>query len=211
MGTLDTSESQNNFVILFLLGSSPRLSSYHGIWTQHDGSHLPGRKQKCTVFSESESSTDSWEHFSASGGGGHCRTVSYRQILLDEPSCRTEPWWVLYYIKSQLLESRYIPLLNFLTWSCAGRTKFLSINQTSSYNSHHWISTLLYSVVILFALFLLRKISPTKEMGILDHLTCLLRNLYAGQEATVRTDMNNRLVLNRKRSTSRLYIVTLLI
>ena len=26
-----------------------------------------------------------------------------------------------------------------------------------------------------------------KQMGILDHLTCLLRNLYAGQEATVRT------------------------
>ena len=26
-----------------------------------------------------------------------------------------------------------------------------------------------------------------KEMGILDHLTCLLRNLYAGQKATVRT------------------------
>ena len=26
-----------------------------------------------------------------------------------------------------------------------------------------------------------------KEMGITDHLTCLLRNLYAGQEATVRT------------------------
>ena len=26
-----------------------------------------------------------------------------------------------------------------------------------------------------------------KEMGILDHLTCLLRNLFAGQEATVRT------------------------
>ena len=25
-----------------------------------------------------------------------------------------------------------------------------------------------------------------KEMGILDHLTCLLKNLYAGQEATVR-------------------------
>ena len=27
-----------------------------------------------------------------------------------------------------------------------------------------------------------------KEMGIPDHLTCLLRNLYTGQEATVRTD-----------------------
>ena len=27
-----------------------------------------------------------------------------------------------------------------------------------------------------------------KEMGIPDHLTCLLRNLYAGQEASVRTE-----------------------
>ena len=27
-----------------------------------------------------------------------------------------------------------------------------------------------------------------KEMGIPDHLTCLLRNLYAGQEATVRSE-----------------------
>ena len=26
-----------------------------------------------------------------------------------------------------------------------------------------------------------------KEMGLPDHLTCLLRNLYAGQEGTVRT------------------------
>ena len=26
-----------------------------------------------------------------------------------------------------------------------------------------------------------------QEMGIPDHLTCILRNLYAGQEATVRT------------------------
>ena len=26
-----------------------------------------------------------------------------------------------------------------------------------------------------------------KEMGMPDHLTCLLRNLYAGQEATIRT------------------------
>ena len=50
-----------------------------------------------------------------------------------------------------------------------------------------------------------------KEMGIQDHLTCILRNLYAGQEETVRLDMNNRLVPNRKRSTPRLYIVTLLI
>ena len=31
-----------------------------------------------------------------------------------------------------------------------------------------------------------------KEMGIPDHLTCLLRNLDAGQEATVRTDMEQQ-------------------
>ena len=51
-----------------------------------------------------------------------------------------------------------------------------------------------------------------KEMGILDHLTCLLRNLYAGQEATVRTGHGTTDYFpNGKRSTSRLYIVTLLI
>ena len=50
-----------------------------------------------------------------------------------------------------------------------------------------------------------------KEMGIPDHLTCLLRNLYAGEEATVRTGHGTTDVPNRKRSTSRLYIVTLLI
>ena len=50
-----------------------------------------------------------------------------------------------------------------------------------------------------------------KEMGIPDHLTCLLRNLYAGQEASWNWTWNNRLVPNRKRSTSRLNIVTLLI
>ena len=31
-----------------------------------------------------------------------------------------------------------------------------------------------------------------KEMEILDNLTCLLRNLYAGQEATVRTSMEQQ-------------------
>ena len=49
------------------------------------------------------------------------------------------------------------------------------------------------------------------EMGILDHLTCLLRNLYAGQEATVRTGHGTTDVLNQKGNTSRLYIVALLI
>ena len=30
-----------------------------------------------------------------------------------------------------------------------------------------------------------------QEMGVPDHLTCLLRNLYAGQEATVTARWNN--------------------
>ena len=47
-------------------------------------------------------------------------------------------------------------------------------------------------------------------MGIPDHLTCLLRNLYAGQEAT-ELFMEQQTVPNWERSMSRLYIVTLLI
>ena len=50
-----------------------------------------------------------------------------------------------------------------------------------------------------------------KEMGIPDHLTGLLRYLYAGQEATVRSGHGTGLVQNRKSSMSKLYIVTLLI
>ena len=52
-----------------------------------------------------------------------------------------------------------------------------------------------------------------QELEILDHSTCLLRSLYAGQEATVKTGLGtmNKLVPNWERSPSRLYIVTLLI
>ena len=53
-----------------------------------------------------------------------------------------------------------------------------------------------------------------KEMGLPDHLTGLLRNLYAGQEATVRTGhrTTDRLqITNWEKSMSRLNIVTLLI
>ena len=51
-----------------------------------------------------------------------------------------------------------------------------------------------------------------KEMGIPDHLTCLLRNVYVDQEETVRTKHGTtKLVQNWERSTSRLHIVTLII
>ena len=39
-------------------------------------------------------------------------------------------------------------------------------------------------------------------MGIPDHLICVLRNLYAGQEETVRNRHGNGLVPNWERSTS---------
>ena len=52
-----------------------------------------------------------------------------------------------------------------------------------------------------------------KGMGIPDHLTCLLRNLYVGQEATVRTGHGTTdwFQIGKGVSTSRLCIVTLLI
>ena len=53
-----------------------------------------------------------------------------------------------------------------------------------------------------------------KEMGIPDHLTYLLRNLYAGQEAMVRTGHGTTdwfLIRKGVHQTSRHYIVTLLI
>ena len=54
-------------------------------------------------------------------------------------------------------------------------------------------------------------ITNVKKIGIPGHLTCLLRNLYAGQEATVRTGhgTRKRMVPNQERSTSKLYIVIL--
>ena len=56
----------------------------------------------------------------------------------------------------------------------------------------------------------LRKIF--KEIGIPDHLTCLLRNLYAYQVATVRTGHGTTDWFQfMKGVMSRLYIVTLLI
>ena len=49
------------------------------------------------------------------------------------------------------------------------------------------------------------------EMGIPDHLTCLLRNLYTGQEATVITGHGTKDWFKiGEKSMSKLYIVTLL-
>ena len=52
-----------------------------------------------------------------------------------------------------------------------------------------------------------------QEMEIPEHLTCLLRNLYAGQEGTIRTGHGKRdwFQIRKGVRTSRLYIVTILI
>ena len=50
-----------------------------------------------------------------------------------------------------------------------------------------------------------------KEMGIPDHLTCLLRNLCASQKQQLELDWNNELVSNWERSKLRLHTITLLI
>ena len=49
------------------------------------------------------------------------------------------------------------------------------------------------------------------DIGILDHLTCLLRNLYAGQEATVKMGHGAMDWVKIEKGALRLYIATLLI
>ena len=50
-----------------------------------------------------------------------------------------------------------------------------------------------------------------QEMGIPDHLTCLLRNLYAGQEATIRIGRGTMDWFQIGKGVHQLYIITLLI
>ena len=50
-----------------------------------------------------------------------------------------------------------------------------------------------------------------KEMRISDNLTCLLRNLYAGQEAAVRTGHGTTDYFQREKEYVMVYIVTVLI
>ena len=47
-----------------------------------------------------------------------------------------------------------------------------------------------------------------QEMGIPDHLTCLLRNLYAGQEATVRTGQGKKRLVPKGKGVCQGYILS---
>ena len=50
-----------------------------------------------------------------------------------------------------------------------------------------------------------------QEMGIADHLTCLLRNLMQVRKQQLELDMEQQTGSNKEKRTSMLYIVTLLI
>ena len=62
--------------------------------------------------------------------------------------------------------------------------KTFSLPHTTSFIA--FVSTMCYSLHTL-TVWITTNWKILKEMGIPDHLTCLLRNLYASQEATVRT------------------------
>ena len=66
-----------------------------------------------------------------------------------------------------------------LPTSVGSQKKQDNSRKTSTYAS---LTTLKYLTV-----WIITKWKILQEMGIPDNLTCLLRNLYAGQEATVRT------------------------
>ena len=50
-----------------------------------------------------------------------------------------------------------------------------------------------------------------QEIGTPDHITCLLRNLYGGQEATVRTGHGKKDWFQIGKGVCQVYIVTLVI
>ena len=80
-----------------------------------------------------------------------------------------------------------------LLLSCFSRVRLLGIPWTAAYQAplsmglsrqEYWSGVPLPSPLTVW---IKTNWKILKEMGIPDHLTCLLRNLYAGQEATLRT------------------------
>ena len=63
-----------------------------------------------------------------------------------------------------------------------------SVGSSKKQESSRKTSTGLLTMLKLLTMWITKNCGKfLKEMGIPNHLTCLLRNLYAGQEATVRT------------------------
>ena len=84
----------------------------------------------------------------------------------------TKPTYLLMTVNSKQPQTEHFPATG-LIWGHVGKTS-ISALLTMPKPLTVWI-TINWKIL--------------KEMGIPDHLTCLLRNLYARQEATVRMDM----------------------
>ena len=89
--------------------------------------------------------------------------------------------------------------------------EFWNFNFGTSKAERKTSTTALLTTPKAFTVWITTNCGKFLEMGIPDHLTCLLRNLYADQEGTVRTGHGMALVPNQERSTSGLYIIALLI
>ena len=60
-------------------------------------------------------------------------------------------------------------------------------SQKKKMNSKKPSTSVSFTMLKLLTVWITTNWKSFKEMGIPDHLTCLLRNLYVGQEATVKT------------------------
>ena len=154
--------------MFFVNGGSPlRLPFGFNICSDSDLIHLG-------VSVISEHFQDVWESNendrSSSQQKGHIHAHAQKERVLAPQSCPTLQHHGLYAEE---------PEIKFPT-SAGPSKKQKCYRKTSTFASLTmpkplivWITTNLWKIL--------------KEMGIPDHLTCLLRNLYAGQEATVRT------------------------
>ena len=104
--------------------------------------------------------------------------VCYDQCILLAKLYEPLPYYVLY-SKAKFLEKAEEPEIKMPT--SAGLLKKQESTRKIS------ISTLLTMPKTFDCVDHKKLWKILKEMGISDHLTCLLRNRYAGQEATVRT------------------------
>ena len=62
------------------------------------------------------------------------------------------------------------------------------VSEKKQENSRKTSPSALFTMPKLLIVWITTNWKILKEMGIPDHLTCVLRHMYAGQEATVRTE-----------------------
>ena len=78
-------------------------------------------------------------------------------------------------------------------------------------DSHSQVNSPGIGKLQIFATLASPSVEILKDVGIPDHLTCLLRNCMQVKKQHLEADRNNGLVQDQESSTSKLYILTLLI